>query len=111
MKNQNDLINDIQTSRVMLVPGHKAELFCLAAEEARELCVPIVALGIGSLVERVEHGKTGYIAKNIDEFAHYTLKIFNNNKIWEELRSNLFKLRGKLSWEKSSKKFLNTLKK
>tara|TARA_Y100000591_G_scaffold255152_1_gene226885 strand:+ start:363 stop:1352 length:990 start_codon:yes stop_codon:yes gene_type:complete len=111
MKNQNDLINDIQTSRVMLVPGHKAELFCLAAEEARELCVPIVTLGIGSLVERVEHGKTGYIAKNIDEFAHYTLKIFNNNKIWEELRSNLFKLRGKLSWEKSSKKFLNTLKK
>lgn len=111
MKNQNDLINDVQTSRVMLVPGHKAELFCLAAEEARELCVPIVTLGIGSLVERVEHGKTGYIAKNIDEFAHYTLKIFNNNQIWEELRSNLFKLRGKLSWEKSSKKFLNTLKK
>tara|TARA_B100000886_G_C20413136_1_gene487985 strand:+ start:1120 stop:2109 length:990 start_codon:yes stop_codon:yes gene_type:complete len=111
MKNQNDLINDIQTSRVMLVPGHKAELFCLAAEEARELCVPIVTLGIGSLVERVEHGKTGYIARNIDEFAQYTLKIFNNNKIWEELRTNLFKLRGKLSWEKSSKKFLNTLKK
>ena len=56
------------------------------------------------------YGKTGD-AKNIDEFAHYTLKIFNNNQIWEELRSNLFKLRGKLSWEKSSKKFLNTLKK
>ena len=37
-KNQKELIHDIQTSRVMLVPGHKAELFCLAAEEARELC-------------------------------------------------------------------------
>ncbi len=110
MKNQNELIHDIQTSRVMLVPGHKAELFCLAAEEARELCVPIVTLGIGSLKERVEHGKTGYIAKNHDEFGYYALKIFNNNEIWNKFRSNLIKLRGIRNWERSSKKFLDTLK-
>ena len=94
----------------MLVPGHKAELFCLAAEEARELCVPIVTLGIGSLKERVEHGKTGYIAKNHDEFGYYALKIFNNNEIWNKFRSNLIKLRGIQNWERSSKKFLDTLK-
>ena len=50
---------------MLLVPGHKAELYCLAAEEARELCVPIVTMGIGSLYERVEHEKTGYIAKSL----------------------------------------------
>ena len=53
----------------MLNPGHKGEVFCLAAEEARELCLPIVTLGYGSLYERVIHNKTGYIAKNLDEFV------------------------------------------
>ena len=47
----------------MLVPGHKGEVFCLAAEEARELCIPIVTLGYGSLYERVIHNKTGFLAK------------------------------------------------
>ena len=43
----------------MLVPGHKGEVFCLAAEEAKALCVPIVTMGFGSLSERVDHLKTG----------------------------------------------------
>ena len=31
------LIDDILNSRIYLIPGHKAELYCIAAEEAREL--------------------------------------------------------------------------
>ena len=31
-------------SRLFITPGHKTEVFCLAAEEARELCIPIVPL-------------------------------------------------------------------
>ena len=31
LKNQKKLIEDLKKSRMMLVPGHKAELFCLAA--------------------------------------------------------------------------------
>ena len=60
------MVKDMLKSKVLLVPGHKSELFCIAAEEARELCIPIITLGIGSLSERVEHGVTGYIAKNKD---------------------------------------------
>ena len=62
--NQKNLINDLLSSKILLIPGHKAELFCLAAEEGKELCLPIVTLGIGSLKERVEHNVTGFIAKN-----------------------------------------------
>ena len=61
---KNLLIDDLKKSKVLLIPGHKGEIFCIAAEEARELCVPIVTLGIGSLSERVKHGQTGFIAKN-----------------------------------------------
>ena len=77
----------------MLIPGHKGEVFCLAAEEARALCLPIVTLGYGSLYERVEHNVTGYIAKNITEFIHYTHKLLNDDDLYKKFRKNLYSLR------------------
>jgi glycosyltransferase involved in cell wall biosynthesis len=94
------MVKDLLKSKVLLVPGHKGELYCIAAEEARELCIPIITLGIGSLSERVEHGITGFIAKTPKEFADYTLKIFNDENLWKDLRNNLIKLRGTKKWDK-----------
>ncbi|MDA9838104.1 glycosyltransferase [Candidatus Pelagibacter sp.] len=94
------MVKDLLKSKVLLVPGHKGELYCIAAEEARELCIPIITLGIGSLSERVEHGITGFIAKTTEEFADYTLKIFNDENLWKDLRNNLIKLRGTKKWDK-----------
>ena len=108
--NKTRLISDILSSRLLLIPGHKAELYCLAAEEARELCLPIVTLGIGSLSERVVHGKTGFIAKNHDEFADYTIKLFNDNNLWMNIRSNLLNLRGSKKWNKSVPELINIIK-
>ena len=109
LKNQKVLIEDIKRSRMMLVPGHKAELFCLAAEEAKELCVPIVTLGIGSLKERVVHGATGFIANNYKEFSFYALKLFNDQKLWNLIRKNLFNQKNKMNWNISAKNFLKVL--
>lgn len=100
------LLNDILNSRICLIPGHKAELFCIAAEEARELCVPIVTLGIGSLSERVLHNKTGFVAKNFNEFADYTTLLFNDDKLWFDIRKNLFNLRGSKIWKNIAIEFL-----
>lgn len=108
-ENKRVMLNDIAQSRLYLIPGHKAELFCFAAEEARELCVPIVTLGIGCLSERVDHNKTGFVAKNNKEFADYTIELFQNNKLWNYFRSNLINQRGKKSWLSLSKKFLNEI--
>ena len=92
LRNKGDkynLMKELSSKRVMLNPGHKGEVFCLAAEEARELCVPIVTMGIGSLKERVEHGKTGYIAKNKNEFIDYSVQILNDDNVYLNLRNNL----------------------
>ena len=86
---KSELINELLNSRVMLNPGHKGEVFCLAAEEARELCLPIVTMGYGSLKERVDHGITGYIAKNKDEFVKYSAKILTDDDLYLKLKSNL----------------------
>ena len=107
--NQNELIKDLLKSKVYLIRGHKAELFCLAAEEAKELCLPIVTMGKGCLAERVEHGKTGFVAKNEKEFAMYTLELFNNFNLWNEIRNYLIKNRGKKNWRTVSQNLLEQL--
>ena len=106
LSNRNNLIKDLLNTRVFLVPGHKAELYCLAAEEARELCIPIVTLGIGSLNERVIHNKTGFIAKTTKEFAEYTIKLFKDDELWGEIRENLYNLRNSNNWDLATKDFL-----
>jgi len=106
---QNDLIKDLLNAKILLVPGHKGELYCLAAEEARELCLPIVTLGIGSLSERVIHGKTGFIANNPMEFAKYALELFENQSLWLTFRNNLLKLRGSNNWEKVASKIISNI--
>ena len=110
MVDQKDYLNNIKNSRLMLIPGHKAELFCLAAEEARELCIPIVTMGIGSLKERVEHNVTGLIARDKNEFADYAIKLFENDELWNKIRTNLLKKRGISNWQSSAKKFLEEIK-
>ena len=109
LDNRIKLIKDLKSSRVCLIPGHKAELYCLVAEEAKELCVPIVTLGIGCLNERVEHGKTGYIANNKDEFANYTLELFKNDNLWNSMRNNLIKQRNMKTWSLVAKNLLNQI--
>ena len=106
---QKNLIHDLLSSKILLIPGHKAELFCLAAEEGKELCLPIVTLGIGSLNERVEHNVTGFIAKNEKEFANLTIDLFKSNEIFNNIRNNLIKIRGNNNWTKVSNNLIKEL--
>tara|TARA_A100001011_G_scaffold353151_1_gene394466 strand:- start:3074 stop:4057 length:984 start_codon:yes stop_codon:yes gene_type:complete len=106
---QKDLLKDICTSRIFLVPGHKAETFCLAAAEARELCVPIVTMGLGCLSERVEHGITGFIAKNTNEFKNFAIELFKDENLWISLRNNLISKRGHYNWTKVAKQLTNQI--
>ena len=107
LSDKRNLINDLQSSRMMLIRGHKAELYCLVAEEAKELCLPIVTLGIGSLSERVEHRKTGLVAKNDLQFSEYIFELFNNYDLWQSIRSNLISIRGKNTWKKVAEQLIN----
>ncbi len=106
---QQKLIEDLKSSRLYLIPGHRAELFCLAAEEAKELCIPIVTMGIGCLAERVEHEKTGFIAKNRDEFANFAIELFDNDTLWFQMRNHLLENRGKNNWTTVAKELIEQI--
>ena len=107
---QNQLLEDLKKSRIYLIPGHKAETFCLSAEEAKELCIPIVTMGLGCLSERVIHNKTGFIAKNKKEFIDYTIQLFSDDDIWKNFRENLLSIRGENSWSKVANSFIQNIK-
>ena len=103
------LIEDLKDTRVMLVPGHKGEVFCLAAEEARELCIPIVTMGFGSLYERVIHNKTGYIAKNINEFVNYSINLIKDDDLYLEFKKNLLHLRNSRNYSHVAKDLMSII--
>ncbi len=103
------LINDLKNSRIMLNPGHRGEVFCLSAIEAQELCIPIVTMGYGSLAERVEHSKTGYIAKNKNEFIKYSVELLENDKTYLEFKKNLIDRRGKRTYKNVSEDLLKII--
>ena len=112
LRNKGDkkkLILDLINSRLFLTPGHKTEVFCLAAEEARELCIPIVTMGYGCLYERVEHGVTGFIAKNRSEFINYAYEILTNDKTYLDLKRNLIEMKNSRNYSHVRNDFLNIL--
>ena len=111
MSSTENLIKDLLESRVMLIPGHKSEVYCLAAEEARELCVPIVTMGYGCLKERVIHGETGFIANSKKEFINYSLSILNDDEVYKKIRSNLIKLRSIRTYKDVAKDLINQISK
>jgi glycosyltransferase involved in cell wall biosynthesis len=47
------LARELMTARVLLIPGHRDETFCLAAAESTAAGAPIVTMGLGALSERV----------------------------------------------------------
>ena len=109
MLNKEAFVKQISESRMIILPGHKAELYCLSALEAAELCIPIVTMGIGSLSERVEHNITGLISKNKNDFAKDILEMYQNDDMWNEIRNNLVSRRGQNSWTKAAKNFFKII--
>ena len=107
--NKRLLIDELKNSKLFISPGHKTEVFCLAAEEARELCVPIVTMGIGSLYERVSHEQTGYIAKNKKEFIDYSISILNDDNIYMELKKNFLSKRNNRNYHNVKEDLINIL--
>jgi D-inositol-3-phosphate glycosyltransferase len=64
---------------VVLVPS-RSESFGLVALEASASGVPVVATGVGGLLNLIEHGRTGYLvpARDPNQFASFTTRLLND---------------------------------
>ncbi len=92
------LFKKIADSRVFLYRGSKEETFCMSAAESQVIGTPAVVCNFGCLQERVEHGKTGFICENDQEFSFNTINVLNDNNIWMRMHKKLIKDNNHLAW-------------
>ena len=93
-----ELMEELKNTRVFTYIGHKSDIWTSTVEEARQLCVPVVTYGIGSISDRVDHGNSGYIVKSDNEFANTVLNLMNDKKHYLKLKKNMFQNRGKFNY-------------
>lgn len=96
---RDELIAFHKQARLLLYPGHSEETFCNVAHEATACGLPIITMGIGSLVDRVTSGENGYVVQNADEMAQKTLELLSDDQKWEKLhQSTLAYTKGFYDW-------------
>ena len=96
----NDAVLDVlRGARVLLAPGHRSETFCLAAAEAVAMGVPVATLGIGSLKERVAHGRTGFVCRGWDDLAEKTRLVLQDDALWSRLHARGLATRADNDWD------------
>lgn len=62
-------------SRAVICPNDAPEAFCLVAAEANAVGSPVLCSNNGGLPEVINHGISGYICKNIDDYIFYFNKL------------------------------------
>ena len=95
---RSEMIEELKEYRALTYLGHKSDIFTLTCEESVKLCLPLITFGIGSISDRVQHNETGFLAKNDQEFADYTIKLLNNDEFYLNLRKKMYQIRHKNSW-------------
>lgn len=89
-------------ARGMFCPGAFDETFCLAAAEAQAMGLPVLSLGIGSLLERVQHGVNGLIVTNHDELARAAFDLTRQPELWAQLSAGAMASGRLYSWDRAA---------
>ena len=99
------LIDELRASRVMLYRGDLNETFCLAVGEAQAMGVPTVVQNIGSVVERVVHGETGYVAEDDQSFIESARNLLSDDDLWQRHHNAALKSQRQWSWDDAAASF------
>ena len=99
------LMAELRASRVMLYRGDLNETFCLAVGEAQAMGVPAVVQDLGSVVERVIDGETGYIARDDDAFAEAAVRLLTDDRLWQKQHQSALASQRLWGWAEAAEAF------
>ena len=99
------LIEEIRLARVMLYKGDINETFCLAIAEAQAMGVPAVVQPIGSMVERVVDGETGFIRGDAEGFALAARQLLTDDGLWQRQHDRALLIQRAWRWPDAAAAF------
>jgi glycosyltransferase involved in cell wall biosynthesis len=92
------LIEEFRQARCMLYRGDINETFCLAVGEAQAMGVPAVVQDLGSVIERVVDGETGFIRPTDAGFADAAVELLGDDALWTRLHEGALARRRSWTW-------------
>jgi len=104
------LIDELRLSRVMLYKGDINETFCLAIAEAQCLGIPCVVQPIGSMVERVRDGETGFVAEDDAAFALAAKRLLTDDAVWRTQHVRALETQRTWRWSDAAAAFEELIK-
>ncbi len=99
------LIEEFCKARCMLYRGDINETFCLAVGEAQASGVPTVVRDLGSVVERVIDGETGFVAKSDQDFIKNAVSLLSNDALWKSQHEAALKSQRSWLWPNVATRF------
>jgi glycosyltransferase involved in cell wall biosynthesis len=103
------LMKELEEARVCLIPGHPDETFCLAAAEALAMHIPVLTYGTGSLKERVDNGKNGFVVSSQEDFTSKLRKILTDDVLWQALSAASLTGKSSYSWHTATQRWMDLI--
>ncbi len=100
-----ELVQELHESRVMLYRGDPNETFCLAVGEAQAMGVPAVVGNLGSIIERVQNNKTGFVVEDQDSFIDSSVKLLTDDDLWRAQHLAALKMQRSWRWSHAASAF------
>lgn len=100
-----ELAAELRQSRVMLYRGDLNETFCLAVGEAQAMGVPTVVQKLGSVVERVIDGETGFVSDDDETFADSAVRLLSDDGLWTECHEGALGKQRRWGWPEAAAAF------
>jgi glycosyltransferase involved in cell wall biosynthesis len=102
---KSQLVTEFAEARCMLYRGDINETFCLAVGEAQASGVPAVVRDLGSVVERVVDGKTGFVGKDDEQFVTAAINLLKDDDLWRRQHHEALKQQRSWRWPDAAAAF------
>ena len=103
---RSQLVRELAAARLMLYPGDPGETFCQAAAEAQASGVPLVTRPVGSLPERVEDSRTGFVAAEPAQFADHCVRLLSDDALWRAHHAAALQSERWSGWDTTAARFV-----